>query len=249
MTLMSFTPLRGNLPPATALQEKAAHNAALGAIDLFLSEHLDRRTAAILDGSIDIRSTEFQLAADLIQPGQKVADIGSGSGAWALWAASHGARVEAWEPSPLLCPVAQANFERNRDLSVEFHARWAVVPPHMQAGANLVLPANGVDEACFECYSRPGDADTVPLLWLESADGMTRRFQPDLVFIETAGMACEIAMAIAAAGQHRPRTLIARLRPEWEGEASVRRAVAVVTGLGYSIRRVDMLWDGWVFQR
>ena len=56
-------------------------------------------------------------------------------------------------------------------------------------------------------------------------------------------------MAIAAAGQHRPRTLIARLRPEWEGEASVRRAVAVVTGLGYSIRRVDMLWDGWVFER
>lgn len=250
MAFMSASPTRDDATRPIGQHALTDQVVKLEHLELRVSPHMDRHTAETLLGMRPLEQTEYGLAAEIIRPGQTVVDIGAGSAAWSLWVASLGARVETFEPSPLLCPVAQANLDANRCLPVEFHSRWAVVPSHQGGPVNLALPGHGYDAACVERYPRAGDPDVVPVPWLESAERLVRRIRPDAVFVETSGMACEIAMAIASVRHDRPRTLIARLRPDLEGEQSIRSAVEAIRGLGYSLRldMPTMLWDGWIFE-
>lgn len=220
-----------------------------GELHLILSPYLDRHTRETLLGVRPFEQTEFGLAAELLEPGQTVLDIGAGSAAWALWAATLGAHVEAYEPSPLLCNVAQSNLDANRTCGIDFHPGWAVVPSHQSGPVNLVLPGSGYDAAYVERSPRAVDSDLCAP-WLESAERVVQRVKPDVVFVEASGMAAEIALVIASIRRDRPRTLIARMRPDLEGEERIRSAVQAIRSLGYRLRvdKHTMLWDGWVFE-
>lgn len=235
----------GRLSPA----EHAITLGPMGGLQLIVSPHLDRHTRETLLGVRPFEQTEFGLAAEILEAGQTVLDIGAGSAAWSLWAATLGARVEAYEPSPLLCNVAQSNLDVNRVCQIDFHPGWAVVPSHQSGPVNLVLPGGGYDAAYIERAARVVDSD-LSAPWLESAERLVQRVKPDVVFVEASGMAAEIALVIASIRRDRPRTLIARMRPDLEGEERIRSAVQAIRSLGYSLRvdKHTMLWDGWVFE-
>jgi len=77
------------------------------------------------------------------RPGERWLDLGANVGAFSVWAALHGARVEAWEPEPECFQLAMRNARLNRvEDSIEFH-RAAAWPD--RSIRKMLLSVNGAN--------------------------------------------------------------------------------------------------------
>ena len=78
-----------------------------------------------------------------LTPGERVVDIGCGTGSAALLAAARGCRVTGIDPAVRLLEVARQQAEE-RDLDVRFLAGDAAALPVEDASADVLLSAFGV---------------------------------------------------------------------------------------------------------
>src|SRR3954462_11003045 len=96
------------------------------------------RTAALL-----LPAAEELIRVAAPSAGERVLDVGCGTGNAALLAAARGARVTGVDPAPRLLDVARAQAAA-RGLEVSFAAGEAAALPLAAASADLVLSVFGV---------------------------------------------------------------------------------------------------------
>ena len=218
---------------------------------LVVTPEMDQHTAKILLGKVDAGHTEYQAILDFVGPSDVVVDIGAGSMACALLVAKQGARVIAYEPSPALIGVASENLENNPNLQVEAYFGWGVCPAYRGKRDKLRLPGSSFDEASFESACLPPhDGAPVPINMIESIETILHRERPNIIFVETSGMACALVKAVGAMATNlRPMTIIARLRTVWEGRDHVNQTISTMGLFGFRITRSYLGCDGLVFQR
>lgn len=218
-------------------------------IHLTVSQDMDRHTIRVLEGRSDASQTEFQAIKDFVQKDDTVLDIGAGSMACALLAATLANRVIAYEPSPRMYALASANIDANRSLNIEAHLGWAIAPDFELNTADLRLPAETLDEAAFDHACPVDEGLRVTIHSIEPILSVLQREKPSVVIIETSGMASALTRAIAACPAFlQPRTVITRLRGQWESYDSVHQTISTMRLMGYALSRSYLGCDGFVFQ-
>lgn len=218
-------------------------------IKLTLTQDMDRHTTRILEGRSDTTQTEYQALHDFVSSEDTVLDIGAGSMACALYAAKRASRVIAYEPSPKMFALATANIDANRSLNVEAHLGWAIAPDFDLNNADLRLPAETLDEASFDHACPVDEGMRVTIHSIEPLLSVLQRERPSVVVIETSGMAAALTRAIAACPSYlQPRTVITRLRGQWESYDGVHQTISTMRLTGYQLTRSYLGCDGFVFQ-
>jgi FkbM family methyltransferase len=219
-------------------------------IKLTVSGDMDRHTTRVLDGRSDSSQTEFQAIKDFVTSEDVVLDIGAGSMACALLAAQRASRVIAYEPSPRMYALASANIDANRSLHIEAHLGWAISPDFELNTADLRLPAETLDEASFDHACPVDEGMRVTIHSIEPVLSVLQREKPSVVVIETAGMASALTRAIGVSPTSmQPRTVISRLRDQWESYDVVHQTISTMRLMGYQLSRSYLGCDGFVFQK